>query len=331
MKSIFFSLIVFFVFVGCSGKKYYSPQDDNNGSFDFPNSIITTPSYIKTITANGATTKDGRVINTFGISEFKLQDGYEYLNSYENQIISADKNGNLHLSDSNTKLNFNTNTIAATKKGDLLALVFSDNSFAIYDLKEKKFKLKEYLEVSYVNDTKIAMPLILNKIILFPTLDGKVIIVDNESFKVTRTLSVDLQNEVNNITLLQTVGDTLIAATPNKIISLNNGKFNTKELSIQNYVLDEKSIYVALLDGTVLHLDFDLNSINSKKFKFAKFHSIALDSLKNIYLIESQGYVIRLSSDFKSYEIEKISFFEDEKIYTNKNKIYFENKLLKLN
>jgi len=329
MKSILFFIVTVLFFSGCSSKQYYSP-DNEALEFEFPNKIITTPSYIKTINANGATTKDNRVINAFGISGFHLADGYEYLNSYEDEIIAADKRGNLYLSESNITLEFNTNTIAATKKDNLLALVFSDNSFAVYDIEEKKFKLKEYLEPSFVNDTRIAMPLILNKIILFPTLDGKIVIVDNESFKITRTLSVDLQNEVNNIVLLQTIGDTLVAATANKIVSLNNGRFNTKELHIQNYTLDDKAIYLALLDGNILKLDFDLKILESKKFKFAKFHAIALDNQKNIYLVESQGYVVKLSSDFKSHGVEKISFFEDEKIYTNRNKIYFENKLLKL-
>ncbi|MBI3873680.1 MAG: hypothetical protein HY307_01475, partial [Arcobacter sp.] len=119
-------------------------------------------------------------------------------------------------------------------------------------------------------------------------------------------------------------------ASDNKIVSLNKGKYNAKDMLIQNYIVDDNFIYLALLDGSVVKLDFDLNIVNNTKFKFAKFHAIALDNQKNIYLLESQGYVIKLSNDFKTSVVDSLPFFEDEKVFVSKNKIYFENKLLKL-
>ncbi len=328
MKYSILFIFTLFLFQGCSSKQYYAPEESS--IFGIKKEIITTPSYIGTLNANGATTKDSRIINNFGISEFKLQDGYEFVNNTEKGIISADKKGNIFISDENITLNFRANVIAATSKENLLAIVFSDNSYGVYDLAEKKFKIKEYLESSYMNDTRIASPVILNKIILIPTLDGKIVIVDIESFKVSRTLLIDSQNDIKNIILLKTVGDTLIAATGNKIVSLNKGKYTSKELIIQNYLVNDDFIYLALLDGTVIKLDFDLNIINSKKFKFAKNHAIALDKEKNIYLIESQGYIIKLANDFKTSEVYNLPFYDDEKVFVSEDKIYFENKLLKL-
>lgn len=328
MKSIIYFAFVLVIFSGCSSKQYYNPKDTK--SFELNKETITLPSYIKSINSSGATTRDNRIINNFGLSSFKLQDGYEYINSSNGTIISGDKNGNIFLSDTNQTINFSSNAIGAAKKENLLALTFSDNSFGIWDLKENKFKLKEYLENSFVNDTKFAMPVILNKITLFPTLDGKIVIVENETLKITRTLSIDLQSEIKNVTLLQTVGDVLVGGTGNKIVSLNKGKFNSKDMLIQNYFVDEDFIYLALIDGSVLKLDFDLNIINQTKFKFAKFHAIALDKEKNIFLLESGGYIIKLSNDFKNSTVDSFPFYEDEKVFVSKNKIYFENKLLQL-
>ena len=328
MKSLILAVFVLVIFQGCSGKQYYTPASSSMFSID--KQVVITPSRIETINANGATTKDGRIINNFGISEFKLADGFQYVNNSSNGIISANKTGDIFLSETNTTINFRTNVIAATLQDNLLALVFSDNSYGIYDIKENKFKLKEYLENRFINDTRIAMPLILNKIVLFPTLDGKIVIVDKESFKVSRTLLIDSQNDIKNVILLKTIGDTLIAATDSKIVSLNKGKYTTKDMIIQNYVVDDEFIYLALIDGSVLKLDFDLNIVATKKFKFAKLHAIGLDKEKNIFLIESQGYIIALQKDFANEKVYKFPFYDDEKIYVNGSKIYFENKLLKL-
>lgn len=328
MKSLLVLIFTLFLFQGCSSKQYYEPKESS--VFGIDKKIITTPAYIATLNSNGATTRDNRIVNNFGISEFTLLEGYEYLNNADVGIISANKKGDILISDTNATVNFRTNVVAATLKDNLLALVFSDNSYGVYDLNENKFKFKEYLENSYINDTRIASPLILNKIILFPTLDGKIVIVDKESFKISRTLLIDSQNDIKNIILLKAVGDTLIAASQNKLVSLNKGKYTTKDVVIQNYIVDDEFIYLALLDGTVVKYDFDLNVIGSKKFKFSKFHAIALDKEKNIVLIESQGYILKLTNDFKEEKVYNLPFYDDEKVYVSGDKIYFENKLLKL-
>jgi hypothetical protein len=328
MKSIILFIFMIAILSGCSSKQYYVPE--KNIIYGLDKEVLTASDYIVNINAIGATTKSNRIINKDGISELVLPNGYEYLNDSENGILAANKDGDVWISDQNLTINFRANPIAATLQDNLLALVFNDNSYGVYDVKEGKLKFKEYLDKSYVNDTRIAAPVILNKIILFPMLDGKIVIVDKEKFITSRTILVDPQNEIKNIILLKTVGDTLIAASGNKIVSLHKGKYGTKEVSIKNYFVDENNIYLTLLDGTVMKLDFDLNILQSKKFKFAKFHAISKDKEGNLYLLEAEGYMIRLSNDFKETKVYDFSFYDDEKVYTNGSKIYFENKLFKL-
>ncbi len=329
MRSLLFFLLALGLFQGCSSKQYYTPEESSLFGIEKP--IITTPSYITSINANGATTRDNRIINNFGISEFTLPDGFVYLNNSTNGILSANKTGDINIGETNTTINFSSNVIAASIENNLLALVFSDNSFGVYDINESKFKLKEYGANSFINDTRIASPVILNKIILFPTLDGKIAIVDKENFKVSRTLMIDTQNDIKNVILLKTLGDTLIAATGNKIVSLNKGKYTTKDMIIANYFVKDQFVYLALLDGTVMKLDFDLNILGSKKFKFAKFHAISLDKDDNIYLIETQGYILSMNNNFENVKVYNFPFYDDEKVFVSGDKIYFDNKLLKLN
>ena len=171
------------------------------------------------------------------------------------------------------------------------------------------------------------MPKFLNKVILFPILSGKVIVVDKDKYKVVKTITIDPLNEIKNIILLEAFDNTMIAASPNKIITIENGNLNKKEFFIQGYILEDKYIYIATHDGRILKLDLKLNIINEKKFKFAKFQALALGK-DYIYAIESQSYLVKLSKNFKNTEIFNFPFEEDEKIFVNKNKIYVENKIL---
>ena len=329
MKITPFLLFLTLIFLsGCSTRQYFDPDDVTYG---FDKKIITTPSYIKTYNSNGATTQDNRVLNRFGISKFKLPLGYEFLNYAKNGILAANKNGKLLLFDQNITFEFKSNVVAATQNGDMLALVFANNSFGLYNIKEKSFKLKKYEKASFANDIRIASPVFFNRFILFPTLNGKVQVVNKNNYKVVKTLTIDPKSEVNNIILLKIIDDVIIAASPNKLVVINNGKLYSKKFFIQSYLIDDKNIYIATLDGRIIKYDLKLKELNSKKFKFAKIQALAIDSSKNIYAFESAGYLIKLSNDFKKTTIYNFPLENDEIIYTNGSKVYFENKVMNLN
>jgi hypothetical protein len=310
-----------FLFVACSSKQYFEPQ--NTSSIDI--NIIDTPAYIKSITSVGATLDDNRYLDHIGISSAKLKDGYLFLNNSNGNIISANKKGELYINN-DLHFKFKSNVVSANFSENLLAVVFANNTIALYDTKNKIFRLKKYLEISYLNDTRLAMPLFLKSTIVFPTLDGKVLIVDKNSYEVTKTINIDPNSQVNNIILLKVIGKYLIIASSNKILSIGEGNSFHKEFYIQSYALSEKYIYIATLDGKIVKLDRTLEIKAQHKFKFAKFQAIAVD--KSIFAIESQGYIVKSNLDFTKIQIDKISFENDEKTFVSKNKIYFENRLL---
>lgn len=327
MKYLALLLPLVVLFTGCTSKQYYEP-DESKWFLD--REITTTPTYIKTFNANGATTDHNQVLNKFGISQFTIPDGYEFLNHTQDDIMVANKNGELLFVDKNITLDLKNNVIAATKKESLIALVFSDNSIALYDLESKQFKLKKYAKQSFSNDIRIASPEFLDNLILFPTLDGRVILVNKTTFKVMKQLTVDPKNEINNIILLQTTDNIMVTASPNRLVVINNGKFLKQEFFIQSYLLDEGIIYIATLDGRIIKYDLELKELASKKFKFAKFQALAIDKEKNVYGIESAGYLVKLSNDFSKTTVYQFPFENDEMIYVNKSKIYFENKVIDL-
>ncbi|HFU76230.1 MAG TPA: hypothetical protein ENK66_08300 [Arcobacter sp.] len=329
MKLFFLSLGIILFFSACSSREYYEPEESK---FFTPNTITTTPSYIQGKNANGATLESQNIITTQGISEVALPKGFYYLNHDENTILAADSLTSLMIiGENNSTINLKRTAVAATKENNLIALVFSDNSIAIYDTNKDNFIFKEYAQHSFFNDIRIASPIILKNIILFPTLDGKVLIVDKNTNQIIRTINIDPNSQVNNVILLTAIGDTLIAATQNKIISVKDGAVKSLEFFIQNYYVSDKGIiYITKHDGTVASFDANLNELHSKKFKFAKFLTLNLDKQENIYALELGGYLIKINPDFSKTTVYRFPLEDDEKMFAMKNKIYFENKILYL-
>ena len=203
-----------------------------------------------------------------------------------------------------------------------------DNSITLYDLDTKQILFKEYLKHSTVNNIKISNPIFLNTVILYPTLDGKIVVVSIESKDIIKTINIDPKSDVNNVIFLEELADALIASTSKKLFTLLDGKVSIKDMDIQNIILKENFIYVATLDGEIIKYDISLNKITSKKFKFAKINALAFG--KYLYALESQGYLIRLSSDFKDVKVFDFSFDNKEKVIAIENKLYFEDKYIVL-
>jgi len=323
MKYIFLSIFAIVLFTSCSSKQFFEPIDTTS----IEKEIIDIPSYIKEKNTQGATLKDNRYIDNFGISSKKLKDGFYFVNNNNSDIISANKQGEVYINNT-SYFKFKSAVIAASIKGDIMALIFANNSIALYDIKEKEFKFKQYQKVSYLNDIRISMPLFLNSLVLFPTLDGNVVVVNTLTFVVSKTLNIDPDTQTNNIILLKNIGDNLLIASSNIILSLSKGQAYKKNFFIQSYTYDKNYIYIATLDGRILKLTSTLDLIASKKFKFAKFQTLAVKD-ETVYAIESQGFIVKINKDFTKVEVDEISFENDEKTFSSKNKIYFENKLIK--
>jgi hypothetical protein len=317
--------LIFIISTGCSSKKYFEPKDTiahyNVVSHNMSKNI-------KSINKDGGTLEDFRIINKNGISKDTLPLGYFFLNKSNDIIISANKQKQLFLSNMKDSLTFKRNIISATLKDNLLALVFANNSVAIFNIKSKQFKFKEYQKPSSINDHRIANPIFLDDIILFPTLNGSIIIVSNKTFKVIKTIKIDINNQVNNIIFLETIDDALVAATTNKILVLGDDLFNIQKYNIKDIISHNKYIYLATLDGKVIKLDLTLDVVAQTKLKFAKISTLGFGT--KLYALESQEYLIEFNDNLSKTKVYNFNFDNTKKTIIIGDTLYFDNKYIKL-
>ena len=324
MNKIFY-LATFFliIFTGCSSKQYYEPED----TFSFKGDTLDLEASIIDLNSVGATLENSQFISKKGIIENTKED-YKFLNFSDDTVLASDTNASIHLKNEtiDTTIHFDKNIIAATKSKNLLAFMSIDNSITLYNLDTKQVLFKNYLKSSIINNIKIANPVFLSSVVLYPTLDGKVVIVDLQKNTVVKTINIDPKSDVNNIIFVKEINETLIAATNKKLFSFVNSKVNLKDLDVQNIIVHKNNIYVATLDGEIIKYDFSLNKLASQKFKFAKINALAFGTF--LYALESQEFLITISEDFKDVKVFDFSFDEEEKVIGIDNKIYFDDEYI---
>lgn len=322
MKHLLILISAIALFTACSKKQYFEPED----TFSFNKDAKSISSEITSFNRVGATLDNGQFISSKGVSDIKLPEGYEFLNLNEGKVLASNNKDKLLVGDKEIVLN--SVVVAATMKDDIISMVNSDNSIMAYDLRDGKILFKEYLSKSLANDNRIAAPFYMSNLILFPSLDGKIIVVSAQNYKIVRNIIVDADSQFNNIIYLNVVNDTLIAASSKKIISVGDGVLNVKEYDLRDIISHGTDIYLATIDGQIIKTDIMLNALALKKYKFAKFYALAFGD--SLYALESQGYMVNISEDFKSDKIYDFSFDEEDKVIVFDDTIYIDNEYIKL-
>ncbi len=326
MKNIIFFILAVVLFSGCSTKKYFDPEDVQ----DEINVVVKDmDETIKSFqVGKGVALQDGNVLVSSGKLDTKLPEGFSILN-YENGTLLASSNKDLLIDNTDNLVGFSNEVVAATKKDNLIALVFIDNSIALYDTTTKKIILKEYYSHSFLNDIKIANPKFMSNVVLFPTLDGKVIVVGLDTKKVIRNITVSTDGDIKNIIYLGVVNGNLIAASSNKILSLGNTKVNTEAYDINSVVASDDHIYISTIDGFIIKLDSSLNEVGSEKFKFAKFFTM-VHTDGYVYALESQGFIVAIEDDFKKHTVYEFDFDNEQYAVAVDKNIYFDDKFIEI-
>ena len=311
-------LILFLVlFTGCSNKKYFEPKDvEKKIKFN----ISSMASSIKSKNSIGATLNDSRIISKSGISINKIRSDFKFINTFNDEIISSNYKDKLLIG--KKEINTKDPVVAASIKNNILAMIHSNNSIELYDLEKDKTLFKDYLSISLANDTRLVNPFFMNDIVLFPTLNGKIVIVSLKSKKIVKDIIVDAKGKFNNLIYLNVVNDVLITASANKVITISNGKLNSKDYEIRDIISNNNYLYIATIDGQLIKTDLFLNEIVKKKYKYSKIHALAFSD--SLYAIESQGFIIKLSHDFSKEKIIKFEFDNEQRMIVIDNKIYYD-------
>ncbi|GAA7269523.1 plasminogen-binding protein PgbB [Helicobacter pylori] len=236
-----------------------------------------------------------------------------------------------------------TFALSASVKGNLLAVVLADNSANLYDITSQKLLFSEKGSPSTTINSLMAMPIFMDTVVVFPMLDGRLLVVDYVHGNPTpiRNIVISSDKFFNNITYLIVDGNNMIASTGKRILSVVSGQEFNYDGDIVDLLYDKGILYVLTLDGQILQMDKSLRELNSVKLPFASLNTIVLNHNK-LYSLEKRGYVIEVDlNDFNSYNVYKtptigsFKFFSsnrlDKGVFYDKNRVYYDRYYLDYN
>lgn len=328
-------LLVALVFGGCSSKSYFQPSKID-GKVDFDTKVS---SALSVVNAEGATMENGQFVTKDGIGKFALPKGFTFFSKEGSFIAAGNDVGDVVVFDESgkeiAKHNFDSKVATARAKDGVIALITSDNTSVIFDYKEAKITFKQKSESSVAVMAKIAAPYFLNELVIFPTLDGKLLVVDSIEKKVVRDVVISSEKNFNNVIFFNIIGNKLVAATPTKVVSINPKFANFLDADVVDIIFIKDGIYIFTKDGKIILTDTDLKVLKEKKFPFARFVGVIYG--KFIYAVEKEGYLIATDVNLASSNIFQFSapFYGmssniDGFVYTSGDSIFYDNKQFKL-
>ena len=324
-KILLASSVALLIFSGCSSKQYYDPEQ----TYDVSSSSM--GDKIIHYSRDGATLASGNVLTRTEQVGLKLEKGFYFINNSKNAAITADAHGKVNIVtekgtvDSTT---FPQALVSATLIGKHLVYVLQNNTFGVYNFETKTLDYSGKAQKAFAIDTRIANPLKVDSLVIIPTLDGKLTILDLKTFKVSKEMYVSTESSLNNIIFLERLNNTLIAATPNKVLSISNKGKKELDTSISEVVIQGKDLFVFAKDGRVLKLDESLTIDSEKKFKFAHF-SVATVHADKVYALDKQGFLIVSNKSFSKHKVYKVSAVEGY-AFVSEGKLYYNGGIIQL-
>ena len=317
LSLVFLALVIF---SGCSSKEYFSPEvvkDDWDKQEFLDESIIRT-------TADGAVMDNGQILTKEGIQKYKLPEGYSYIGQSDGWIIAAKVNGELLLrsiDDASTEIKFELKkTVAgATVNGDKLAVLFATNDMALYQISTKELLLKESGNAPIAVDTRIVNPFFLNELVLYLTLDGKIVIINSDTKQVLRSMLVSSEENFNNIIYFNVIDNVMVAATGYRLFSLAE-KERREKYALRDVIFSKEGIWITTKEGEVIALTPSLQLKAKRRYPFAHFLGMIMTEDK-LYLLERQGYIIELSKDLATSDVYELNI-DDGYVYVGDKAFY---------
>ncbi len=353
MRYSFFILLCALILAGCNSKKYYEPKA-------IEGQIILQQNFKTPIEQNNrytAVLKDGSLLTQTGFipysdiipkkSTFLNESGgyYIFAKGCESLVliktskldekafdsgVCAIKEQNKVCTQEIIEIPSNTCIIAASLKADLLATISTDNTASIIQIPSNETKFSQKGSPVIAVNHLIAAPLFLDSNVVFPTLDGRLLVVNIQSFETQRNIIITSDKYFKNIIYLQGDDTRIFAATPKKIISIISGQEFSYNDEIKDVLLDGKYLYALTLEGKVAQLDHTLREVNTLKFPFAALEGMIIVN-NNFYTFEKKGgFVIAIHLNDFSYKVyqtqdsfgklinNKLDFYTKNIFYYNK-------------
>ncbi|ADN09410.1 hypothetical protein [Sulfurimonas autotrophica] len=324
---IFLASAIILLFSACSTKEVFEPKkvaNDWEKYADIEDDIVD-------IASNAALLGNGKILGRDGNVSIQIDSEYQrVLGESDGWVLSATIDGNLTVTSQKTpKLakHFELKRTIATAgvKDNILAVLFANNEIALYDMDSKELLFKEQGGKALANDIRIVQPYFMNDLVIFSTLDGKIVIVNSKLKKRLRTVIVSSDDYFNNIIYFSIFGDKIIASSDSKILALSQKEVRAK-FEVRNIVHDDKNIFITTKQGEIISLTPSLQVDSKVKFPFAHFLGMISDG-DNLYVLEKEGYMIVVNKKTFDYTIHEVDlndglvFVGDKAFYVDNEKI----------
>ncbi|WP_267524725.1 hypothetical protein [Campylobacter sp. MG1] len=261
------------------------------------------------------------------LSKFK---NYEIINKKDEVVFISNNLGFLKGLKDNEIIydeKFPAKIVSIDINNDKAIMVDALNNVIIYDLSAKKYLFSQNYGQANGIIKKLANPQFNGKFIIVPTLDGKLLIFNNDNNTFFKSINVGTQDFFNNIIFFDTNKDSLVAASSSKIFTIVDNKSYIKILNIKKVFTNKNDIYVLANDGRIIKYDYLLKEKISTKFKYANFNAVHFYN-SNLYALEFGGYLIKLDENLKELavydlngKVKKGAYFKDNILFYN-NKSY---------
>ena len=326
---VLLSLIPFILFFGCGSKRQYFEPKNVSYEVSYDGTL---PAEIIDVTRGGATLKNGQIITRNGLQNISVPQGFTFLGNDNGKYLATSKCGELIVLNSKSeviyKRKFDNCIASADIKNSKIAIVLSSNREILLDMHTNKITFDLQGDSVYAVDSRIAAPYFLNSLIIYPTLDGKLLIIDEKSGKVIRDVVVGSEKFFGNIIYLGVLGNRLVAATNKRVISISPKSMDIFDEDIKDVIVLKNRIFIFTKDGSVVLCNADLKELKRRKFPFAVFAGAIYGNF--IYMIERGGYLIATDIDLISTNIYRMPDNRDSFLYCTTDALYYKDKYFKL-
>jgi hypothetical protein len=162
--------------------------------------------------------------------------------------------------------------------------------------------VESHSETTFAIDTRAASPIFIDGLVVMPMLDGKLIIVNINDSENAKVVYLSTEKVFNNVIYLSRRGNTMIAATPKKLLTLGNKGQNEYKANISEVAFDNGITYLFTKEGEILALNSDLEKVGESKYKFAHY-AVGTAFNGRVYGLDQGGSLIVMDSALTKHKI----------------------------
>ncbi len=306
-----FLILTILLFTGCGSKKYFEPAQTSNADGAMKSHKGTS----KYLTRDGVTFDNNKYVSKYGSGKIVLNSNEVFLSANKSYIFTTDQYGKLFITKKSTKklvktVKFDVPIVSAGVKNGLLVYLLQDNTFGIYKLSNDTKLVENKSEDAFAVDSRIASPMFIDNLVVVPTLDGKLLIMDMNNPENAKVIYISSSTKLNNVIYLSRVGNLLVASTPNRVMTIGTAEGEYNRQGISEVAISKGSIYLFTKAGEIIKMNSSLEQKAYKKFKFAHFSTGTAFGGK-VYGLDQQGSLIVTDANLKKYRVYDVGAVKD--------------------